>query len=78
MGHRDLKLENVLLADNPGDPHKHILKLADFGFAANHVNTVANSKVGTYSYMAPEVRPRGGGALGLGFRSRGGGFRVRA
>jgi serine/threonine-protein kinase SRK2 len=55
VGHRDLKLENVLLAHNPDNPYRHILKLADFGFAANHVNTVANSKVGTYSYMAPEV-----------------------
>jgi len=55
VGHRDLKLDNILLAPNPVSNIYHHLKLADFGFTANEVTTVANSVVGTYCYMAPDV-----------------------
>jgi len=55
VGHRDLKLDNILLAPNPDNNTYHHLKLADFGFTANEVTTVANSVVGTYCYMAPDV-----------------------
>ena len=58
VGHRDLKLENTLLATNPNDPAGtwHHIKLADFGFAVDRIGTVAHSRVGTPNYMAPEVR----------------------
>jgi len=55
VGHRDLKLDNILLAPNPVSNIYHHLKLADFGFTANEVTTVAKSVVGTYCYMAPDV-----------------------
>ena len=61
VGHRDLKLENALLSPNPANPKLPLLKLADFGLAANHVHTIAQSQVGTFSYMAPEVLAVAGG-----------------
>jgi serine/threonine-protein kinase SRK2 len=55
IGHRDLKLENLLLAPITPESAFHHLKLADFGFTANQTGTVAQSVVGTYCYMAPDV-----------------------
>jgi len=45
--HRDIKLENLLFDDHFN------LKLADYGFSSNE--TISHHKVGTYSYMAPEI-----------------------
>lgn len=50
--HRDLKLENLLLDSNGVAP---LLKICDFGHSKSRHNSVANSTVGTTSYMAPEV-----------------------
>eukprot|EP01043_Picozoa_sp_COSAG02_P020142 COSAG02_NODE_986_length_15452_cov_17.818602_11_plen_1305_part_00 len=48
--HRDLKLENILMTTDG------IVKIADFGASKDaSVNSLPKSKVGTISYMAPEV-----------------------
>ena len=49
--HRDIKAENLLIFDN-----LH-LKLCDFGPAKQHfVNVTAESRIGTFCFMAPEIR----------------------
>mmetsp|Transcript_25849 Transcript_25849/g.49104 ORF Transcript_25849/g.49104 Transcript_25849/m.49104 type:complete len:387 (+) Transcript_25849:259-1419(+) len=51
MCHRDLKLENLLLSDNPPK-----LKICDFGYSkSSKWQSQAKSKVGTAAYIAPEV-----------------------
>lgn len=47
--HRDIKLENILV-----DRDQH-LKLADFGLAINTRQEIANTRLGTFGYFAPEV-----------------------
>ena len=50
--HRDLKLENVLFADE----EKKAIKIVDFGiagFCLNHLKEKTDA--GTFKYMAPEV-----------------------
>ncbi len=52
--HRDVKPENILVADSP---HGRQIYLADFGLAAEDAEiklTVAGQPVGTPAYMAPE------------------------
>eukprot|EP01052_Picozoa_sp_SAG31_P019986 SAG31_NODE_1482_length_8175_cov_4.484398_7_plen_245_part_00 len=51
--HRDLKLENCLLAS----PGSNILKITDFGLSkdAQQHSQPRTKRVGTISYMAPEV-----------------------
>lgn len=46
--HRDIKPSNILV-NTEGK-----VKLCDFGVSANLINSIANSFVGTRSYMAPE------------------------
>jgi serine/threonine protein kinase len=50
--HRDLKLENVVLSSKA---EQHV-KVADFGMSKDaSVNSMPKTRVGTVSYMAPEV-----------------------
>jgi serine/threonine protein kinase len=56
--HRDLKLDNVFLIDNPDEPSQPRVKLLDWGIAkviSNDVrHTVEGQLVGTPQYLAPE------------------------
>ncbi|MGN6111287.1 MAG: serine/threonine-protein kinase, partial [Kofleriaceae bacterium] len=56
--HRDLKLDNVFLSDNPDDPGAPKVKVLDWGIAKviNHDvrNTIEGQLVGTPQYLAPE------------------------
>jgi eukaryotic-like serine/threonine-protein kinase len=56
--HRDLKLDNVFLIDNPDDPNAPRVKLLDWGIAkviSNDVrHTIEGQLVGTPQYLAPE------------------------
>jgi serine/threonine-protein kinase len=56
--HRDLKLDNVFLIDNPDDPSMPRVKLLDWGIAkviSNDVrHTIEGQLVGTPQYLAPE------------------------
>ena len=49
MAHRDLKPDNILLADEEN------MKLADFGFAYFAGDTKMSLSLGTPIYMAPEI-----------------------
>ena len=61
--HRDLKLDNVFLCDNPEAPHAPKVKVLDWGIAkvVNHDvrHTVEGQLVGTPQYLSPE-QARGG------------------
>ena len=48
FAHMDIKLENILIADDGS------LKFCDFGFAAP-LSSYINKKMGTPVYMAPEI-----------------------
>src|SRR4051794_9236022 len=56
--HRDLKLDNVFLIDNPDDPAHPRVKLLDWGIAkiisADVRHTIEGQLVGTPQYLAPE------------------------
>jgi eukaryotic-like serine/threonine-protein kinase len=56
--HRDLKLDNVFLIDNPDDPSSPRVKLLDWGIAkviSNDVrHTIEGQLVGTPQYLSPE------------------------
>jgi len=49
---RDLKLENILIADTSD---LSSVKIADFGLAKVDTTGIITGKVGSYTYMAPEV-----------------------
>lgn len=51
--HRDIKLDNFLLSNNP--PEEADLKLSDFGFATEYKKEKPKSMVGTPYYVAPEI-----------------------
>ncbi|XP_006033260.1 mitogen-activated protein kinase kinase kinase 11, partial [Alligator sinensis] len=55
--HRDLKSNNVLLAEpvDPEAPGGNTLKITDFGLAREWNRTTKMSAAGTYAWMAPEV-----------------------
>ncbi len=61
--HRDLKVDNVFLIDNPDDPSSPRVKLLDWGIAKVISNdprhTIEGQLVGTPQYLAPE-QARGG------------------
>ncbi|HEY3807991.1 MAG TPA: serine/threonine-protein kinase [Kofleriaceae bacterium] len=56
--HRDLKLDNVFLIDNPEDPGSPKVKVLDWGIAkevaSNVRQTVDGQLVGTPQYLSPE------------------------
>jgi len=56
--HRDLKLDNVFLVDNPEDPDMPKVKLLDWGIAklihTDVKHTVEGQLVGTPQYLSPE------------------------
>ncbi len=56
--HRDLKLDNVFLIDNPDDPNQPKVKLLDWGIAkvisADVRHTIEGQLVGTPQYLSPE------------------------
>lgn len=54
VANRDIKLENTLLQVIPGLP-RPLVKICDFGYSKHDARSCARSKVGTLSYMAPEV-----------------------
>ena len=47
--HRDLKLENILVADD------HLLKIGDFGFATITFDGLVSGSCGSYQYVSPEA-----------------------
>jgi serine/threonine protein kinase len=55
--HRDIKTENFLLLGDKGTDDADVLKLCDFGTAVrlSPQRPRSNGRVGTLSYMAPEV-----------------------
>ncbi|XP_015279398.1 PREDICTED: mitogen-activated protein kinase kinase kinase 11 [Gekko japonicus] len=55
--HRDLKSNNILLAEyvDDGDVSGKTLKITDFGLAREWHKTTKMSTAGTYAWMAPEV-----------------------
>lgn len=54
VANRDIKLENTLL-QNVRDLPLPLLKICDFGYSKAEFKSAAKSKVGTLTYMAPEV-----------------------
>ena len=56
--HRDLKLDNIFLIDNPDDPANPRVKLLDWGIAkvitADVRHTIEGQLVGTPQYLSPE------------------------
>ncbi|KAG2499808.1 hypothetical protein HYH03_002104 [Edaphochlamys debaryana] len=54
VANRDIKLENTLLQKVNGLPLP-LLKICDFGYSKADFKSAAKSKVGTLTYMAPEV-----------------------
>lgn len=52
--HRDIKLDNILLTDEP----KPLIKIADFSLAEFYKNKSLNIKCGTPGFMAPEIFSR--------------------
>lgn len=58
--HRDLKLENILLSQNPDDPHDHLhIKVTDFGLSVEKGGVGQDNMMqdfcGTPIYMSPEI-----------------------
>ncbi|RZC38824.1 serine/threonine-protein kinase 33-like, partial [Asbolus verrucosus] len=58
--HRDLKMENILMGENPSDPtDEYYIKLTDFGLSivkyGKGVDSMLHDYCGTLFYMAPEI-----------------------
>ncbi|CAG9823105.1 unnamed protein product [Phaedon cochleariae] len=58
--HRDIKMENILLADNIDDPSdEYFIKLTDFGLSiiksGYGIQSMLSDRVGTIIYMSPEI-----------------------
>ncbi|CAG5126678.1 unnamed protein product [Candidula unifasciata] len=57
--HRDLKLENILLAEDPSKNGNIVIKVSDFGLSTQQINNsyenMQEQFCGTLSYMAPEM-----------------------
>eukprot|EP00511_Aplanochytrium_stocchinoi_P001165 CAMPEP_0204827046 /NCGR_PEP_ID=MMETSP1346-20131115/4613_1 /ASSEMBLY_ACC=CAM_ASM_000771 /TAXON_ID=215587 /ORGANISM="Aplanochytrium stocchinoi, Strain GSBS06" /LENGTH=352 /DNA_ID=CAMNT_0051955339 /DNA_START=103 /DNA_END=1158 /DNA_ORIENTATION=- len=57
--HRDIKLENILLADKPEEHNSCVLKIIDFGLAKTMKRSErAKTFFGTVGYLAPEMVSR--------------------
>lgn len=55
VAHRDLKLENILIAGNSGESHDHLsIRVADFGLSSIQTK-MTFSRPGTRYTMAPEM-----------------------
>ncbi|KAI8467428.1 MAG: hypothetical protein J3K34DRAFT_523747 [Monoraphidium minutum] len=54
VANRDIKLENTLLQSVPQLPLP-LVKICDFGYSKTDYSSAAKSRVGTPTYMAPEV-----------------------
>lgn len=55
MANRDLKLENVLLTNEPYPGSGASIKICDFGYSKHEYNSSARTNVGTPMYMSPEI-----------------------
>lgn len=58
--HRDIKMDNILLAKNPNDPNDEFyIKLSDFGLSiiksGAGIRSMLTERCGTVIYMAPEI-----------------------
>nr|CAI5841275.1 unnamed protein product [Callosobruchus analis] len=58
--HRDIKMENILLARNPENPKdEYFIKLSDFGLSViktgSFIQGMMKDRCGTMVYMAPEI-----------------------
>ena len=61
VANRDIKLDNLLLVPVPGLPQP-LVKVCDFGYSRSDQRfSKARSKVGTLTYIAPEVLHNSGG-----------------
>eukprot|EP00811_Abedinium_folium_P026376 NODE_3880_length_1968_cov_7.271592.p1 GENE.NODE_3880_length_1968_cov_7.271592~~NODE_3880_length_1968_cov_7.271592.p1 ORF type:complete len:495 (-),score=132.62 NODE_3880_length_1968_cov_7.271592:42-1526(-) len=63
--HRDIKMENYVLLGEPSSPEHGVVKLCDFGTAVPMGDNPerARGRVGTLSYVAPEIYARRGAQL---------------
>ncbi|XP_076252547.1 serine/threonine-protein kinase 33-like isoform X2 [Rhynchophorus ferrugineus] len=58
--HRDIKMENILIANNPSDPNdEYFIKLTDFGLSIVKegvgIQSLMRDYCGTIAYMPPEI-----------------------
>lgn len=58
--HRDVKMENVLVTNNPNNVNDHMyIKLSDFGLSivksGHGIANMLNERCGTLQYMSPEI-----------------------
>ncbi|KRT79620.1 protein kinase [Oryctes borbonicus] len=61
--HRDLKLENILLAPNPDDPEDTLyIKVTDFGLGIikGAYHEMLHDRCGTLTYLSPEIITKSG------------------
>ena len=52
--HRDIKLENILIANSSNSNAEFILKIADFGLCSLNPNIRETASIGSPAFIAPE------------------------